>query len=197
VSDWWREFLDADAMADADADAKTAADADAKAGSRTEQTRKFKQMLREVLGENPTRDADLRLRRMAAYEVAQMANRAWTSKRHADRKRSRAHTAQRWASGGSAAVAAGSGGALAAGLGGATAKVVGITAFIIGIVAGATAAMLPETEYERNRGKARQYEQLWWDMWNYATLELPTIKADTISDQIKKFSAAIEAVGDE
>jgi len=186
VSDWWTEFLNADPEAEAEAEA----------GSRTVQTEKFKQMLREALGETPTPDADQRQRRKAAYQVTEMATRVWSSKQSADRKRSRAHASQRWASGASAAVAAGSGGALAAGLGGASAKVFGIIALVIGIVAAAVAAMRPETEYQRNRSKARQYEQLWWDMWNYATLRLPTINADTISDQLEKFSAAIKAVGD-
>jgi hypothetical protein len=157
-----------------------------------QQTQLSKQRLSEALQQVD----DLELRRCAACQLTALAAAVWVHKEHADVKRSRAHTAQRLAAGGSAALAAGSGGALAAGLGGTTAKVFGIIVLVIGIVTGAGAALLPESEYERNRGKSRQYAQLWRDIWTYATLELPSARASTIAGQIKRFSADISAVGD-
>jgi hypothetical protein len=169
-----------------------------KAGERTEQTQRLKKMLAEALEGSGGRhqDAALQVRRRAANQLTEMANQVWLSKESAGVKRSKAHTAQRLAAGGSAAAAAGSGGALAAGLGGAAAKVLGIVVVAIGILAGIGAAVLPEAEYERNREKSRRYEQIWWDIWNFALLQLPSIDVGAIHGKLEKYTADIKAVGE-
>lgn len=180
---WWKEFLEEPAAA----------------GKRTDQAVRLKQLLAEALAGPVGKDqeADLQLRRRAAYQLTQMANRVWLSHESAGAKRSKAHTAQRLAAGGSAAAAAGTGGALAAGLGGSVAAVLGIVVIGIGILAGISAAIIPESEYERNRGKARQYEKLWWDIWNFTTLELPSIETGAIYAKLEEFNTAIRAVGED
>lgn len=182
VTTWWDGFLSEPV----------------KAGERTEQTQQYKAILAEVLegsGE-PRHDAVLQARRRAAYQLTEMANQVWLSKESAAEKRSAAHTAQRLAAGGSAAAAAGSGGALAAGLGGAASVVLGIVVVAIGVLAGIGAAVLPEAEYERNKEKSRRYEQIWWDIWNFAMLQLSSIEVDAIHGRLDAFSADIKAVGE-
>jgi hypothetical protein len=182
TSTWWRDFLKEDV----------------KAGSRTAQTTRLKQILGEALEGHGQEDheADLQLRRRAAYQLTQMANRVWRSHEDAGEKRSWAHTAQRIAAGGSAAVAAGTGGALAVGFHGTAARVIGIVVVVIAIIASIAAAIWPESEYQRNRGKSRQYEKLWWDIWDFATLELPTVNLAELHSKLEAFSEAKRAVGE-
>jgi hypothetical protein len=179
-STWWDDFLEPAAQ-----------------DQRAEQTARFKRRLADALSDTGEKDADLQLRRRAAGQLAEIANRVWESCESAGKKRSWAHNAQRLAAGGSAAAAAGSGGALASGLGGTTATVLGIVVIGIGILTGIGAAIWPETEYERNRGKARQYEQLWWNIWDFALLELPAIKTEAIYGKVEEFAAAVKSVGEE
>lgn len=182
-SNWWEEFLAEPA----------------EAGEMEDKTKELKQLLGEALrgAGIADRDDDLHLRRRAAYQLTDMANRVWRSHESAGNKRSKAHTAQRVAAGGGAAVAAGTGGALAGGLKGTTATVLGIVVIGIAVLAGIVSAVWPESEYKRNMRKARRYEKLWWDIWAFATLELPTIKPDAISGKLEAFSAAIEVVGED
>jgi hypothetical protein len=183
ASTWWQDFLSKDDAV----------------GSRTEQTKLLKQILREALegGGQEDHEADLQLRRRAAYQLTQMANRVWKSHADAGKKRSWAHAAQRMAAGGGAAVAAFTGGALAAGFHGTAAKVIGIVVAAIAILASTAAAIWPESEYQRNRGKSRQYEKLWWDIWDFATLELPTVNLAELPSKLEAFSEAKRAVGED
>ena len=64
ASTWWQDFLN-EPVGDV--------------GSRTDQTKRLKQMLGEALegGGQEDHEADLQLRRRAAYQLTQMANRVW------------------------------------------------------------------------------------------------------------------------
>jgi hypothetical protein len=181
VRDWWSNYL-----------------AKGGAGIRNRrvrgQTRDYKKMLGEALGVGAASE-EVWERRKAAYTLTSRATEIWKMEVRAGRKRCRAHNAQRVAAGGSAAVTAGTGAALAAGVSGTVAKVVGIAVVVIAFVTGAAGAMWPEAEYERNRAKARLYGQLWAEMWDFATLQLPNDDPDTINAQLKQFSDRITAVG--
>jgi hypothetical protein len=155
----------------------------------------LKRVLVELLS-NP--DAtDINVRRLAAVQLTDMAGRVLESEESAGRKRSKAHTAQRIASGGGAVVAASSGSALAAGVSGPVATWVGIGVVVVALASAALGAVLPEAEYERNKRKNRRYEKLWWDIRTFATLTLPTVDPASIASRLEDLSAAIESAGDE
>jgi hypothetical protein len=181
ASAWWEDFVNEPVAT----------------GSRTAQRDRLMKILREALegGGQEDQDADLQVRRRAAYQLVEMANRVWKSHQDAGKKRSWAHAAQRMAAGGSAAVAAATGVALAAGFHGTAARVFGIVVAGLAIFAGVVSAIWPESEYQRNRGKSRQYEKLWWDIWDFATLELPTINLAELPSKLEKFSEEKRAVG--
>ncbi len=201
---WWQDFVDGADLDQIDAPAsRTRAKRIRGSFKRVDkprafddQTRVFRSMLAESFGsEDGHVDSDLLTRRRAAYELAKMADRVIASRRKSGDKRTASQVAQRVAAGASVAAAAGSGGALAAGVAGSTRAVLGITVVIIATLAGVGAAMLPESEYLRNREKARRYEQLYWDLWTYATLQLPTAGLDQVAARLEAFSAAIKDVG--
>jgi hypothetical protein len=189
MSDWWPDCLDADGSLDADGK-EAITDKQAR-----EQTRMWKRMVLDALGVEESNDCVLRVRRCAACQLAAIATDACLSKEHAGQKRNFSHTAQRLAVGSSAALAAATGGVLAAGLSGLPAHVFGIVVLIVGIATAAASAVSPEADYQRYRGKARQYEQLWRDVWAYATLTLPTASPGSIAGKLEQFSAASKAVG--
>jgi hypothetical protein len=146
VSDWkWDEWISAKPKPRI-RDKQAAAD-----------TERWKGELKEALSAT-SGVTDLPRRRQEAYEIVSWATEVWIHHVHSGRKRSHAHNAQRFAAGGTAAVAAGSGAALAAGLSGTPAKAWGLIVVGLATLSGAAAAMWPETEYERNRAKSRQYE---------------------------------------
>jgi hypothetical protein len=191
VSDgWWPGGLDRDGSVDADGRPaitdKQAAD----------QMQLWKQVVKDRLGVDPVNDPLVLARRSAACHLAAIATDAYLGKQKASGKRNFAHGAQRVAVGSTAAVAAGSGGALAAGLSGSPAHVFGIVILALGIATAAATALSPETDYQRYRGKARAYEELWRNVWAYTTTELPTVTSQAkIDAAIERFAASSRAVG--
>jgi hypothetical protein len=155
--------------------------------------KRWRGVLKKALSET-SGHLELPARREEAQEIVSWATEVWIHHVHAARKRSHAHNAQRFAAGGTAAVAAGSGAALAAGLSGTAAKAWGLIVVGLATLSGAAAAMWPEAEYERNRAKARQYEWLWRDMWDYVTQDLPTIPVRDFGGKRKAFSRALTAI---
>jgi hypothetical protein len=181
--DWWPQCLDADADTVKEIDDELA----------KTQTEYSKQRVREALAD-PS-DPDLERRRSAACQLAALASEAWLSQGHAREKRGAAQTGQRVAAGASAALAAGTGGALAAGLKGLPAHVFGIVVLVAGIGTAAVSALSPDAEYQRNRAKVRQYEQLRRDIWAYMTLTLPTAEPESIEGRCQQFNATFAAIG--
>jgi hypothetical protein len=91
--------------------------------------------------------------------------------------------------------AGGAGGVALALKGNGTAAIVGGIAIGLGGAAAAVATTYG-SEYARNRGKARTYEQLWWDVWNYAILELPTADLAGVNAKCAEFTLRRQAAGD-
>jgi hypothetical protein len=180
-SKWWAECVGPDA-------GKGIHNRRAKAATKT-----YTAIVKFALRDNPA-DADLNQRRLAACELMTWATDIWIDKAHAGRKRSIAHDAQRLAAGGAAVVAAGSGAALAVGLTGTAATVWGLVVLGLAAASAAAAAMWPAADYDRNRSKARLYEQLWRDMWVYLTQKLPADSPDKIANQREEFSKRVRSI---
>jgi hypothetical protein len=186
---WWLDGLDKDGSSDERGEATIT---DKQAADLTEM---WKQFLRTQLADDQNNDPLVRARRCGACHLAEIATDAYLGKQKAGGKRAFAHGAQRVAVAGSAAVAAGTGGALAAGLSGTPAHVFGIVILALGIATAALTALSPDTDYQRFRGKARAYEELWRNVWAYATTKLLTASAAEIDTAIERFAASSRAVG--
>src|ERR1700748_986779 len=80
-------------------------------------------------------------------------------------------------------VAAGAGGSLVGNLHGTASTVIGWVALIAGLVGAAINAVRPAVEYGVDLRKAADFEQLYWDVFNYAMAELPM--ADIMAIHVK------------
>jgi hypothetical protein len=96
----------------------------------------------------------------------------------------------------SSVTAAGSGGALTAGLGGSGGVIFGVVALTMGLIGGVATAVGANSEYARQRHKARRYEQLWWDIWIYTVNDFATATASQRSDRLSEFVRVRAQVGD-
>ena len=85
-------------------------------------------------------------------------------------------------------VAAGAGGSLVGQVHGTAATVIGWIALIGGLVGAAINAVRPAVEYGVDLRKAAEFEQLYWDVFNYAMAELPTADVTTISAKLTEFT---------
>ena len=71
-----------------------------------------------------------------------------------------------------------------------------IVILALGVATAAATALSPETDYQRFRGKARAYEELWRNVWAYTTIELPTASSRAeIDAAVQRFTASSRAVG--
>jgi hypothetical protein len=55
-------------------------------------------------------------------------------------------------------------------------------------------AVRPAVEYGVDLRKAAAFEQLYWDVFNYAMAELPTAGAETIPAKLKGFTQRMEEI---
>jgi hypothetical protein len=91
-------------------------------------------------------------------------------------------------------VAAGAGGSLVGHVHGAASTVIGWVALIGGLMGAAINAIRPAVEYGVDLRKAAAFEQLYWDVFNYAMAELPTADAETIPAKLKGFTQRMEEI---
>ena len=91
-------------------------------------------------------------------------------------------------------VAAGAGGSLVGHVHGTAGTVIGWVALIGGLVGAAINAVRPAVEYGVDLRKAAEFEQLYWDVFNYAMAELPTVDAMTIPAKLNGFTQRMQEI---
>jgi hypothetical protein len=85
-------------------------------------------------------------------------------------------------------IAAGAGGSLVGHVHGVAGSVIGWVALIGGLVGAAINAVRPAAEYGVDLKKAAEFEQLYWDVFNYAMAELPKAEVAGIPAKLDGFS---------
>jgi len=91
-------------------------------------------------------------------------------------------------------VAAGAGGSLVGQVHGTASIVIGWVALIGGLAGAAINAVRPAVEYGVDLRKAAEFEQLYWDVFNYAMAELPTADATTIPATLNGFTQRMQEI---
>jgi hypothetical protein len=91
-------------------------------------------------------------------------------------------------------VAAGAGGSLVGHVHGAAVTVIGWVALIGGLAGAAINAVRPAVEFGVDLRKAAEFEQLYWDVFNYAIAELPTTDATEIPAKLNGFSQRMQEI---
>jgi len=91
-------------------------------------------------------------------------------------------------------VAAGAGGSLLGHLHGTAAAVIGWVALIGGLTGAAINAVRPAIEYGVDLTKTNQFEQLYWDVFNYAMIKLRSDAIDDIAVALKSFAQRMEEI---
>lgn len=149
----------------------------------------FKARLDEALAQ-----ADDRTYRVnVGWQCWTFMDRTWYRRTNAAQARSQWNTF-RYAGAVIPVIAAGAGGSLVGHLHGVAGTVIGWVALIAGLVGGAINAVRPAVEYGVDLKKAAQYEQLYWDVFNYAMAELPAADTSEIPARLKEFSQRMEDI---
>lgn len=91
-------------------------------------------------------------------------------------------------------VAAGAGGSLVGHLNGTAGTVIGWVALIGGLAGAAINAVRPAVEYGVDLRKAADFEQLYWDVFNYAMAELPAADVMTIPAKLNGFTQRMQEI---
>jgi hypothetical protein len=91
-------------------------------------------------------------------------------------------------------VAAGAGGSLVGQLHGSAAIIVGWVALVGGLAGAAINAVRPAVEYGVDLIKAAEFERLYWDVFNYAIVELPASDATAIPVKLNSFSERMREI---
>jgi len=91
-------------------------------------------------------------------------------------------------------VAAGAGGSLVGHVHGTAGTVIGWVALIGGLVGAAINAVRPAVEYGVDLRKAAEFEQLYWDVFNYAMAELPTADLTAIPAKLTHFAQRMQGI---
>ena len=123
----------------------------------------------------------------AAVQCTQLMDRVWS-------RRARSAWGRPWAewftrgSSATAAVSTGTGATLIAHLSGSTATVIGYFAIALGLSGVGIVAMRPSQTYMVDLNKTARFEKLWWDMYNYTAIVLPTASITDIKDAIDGFT---------
>lgn len=91
-------------------------------------------------------------------------------------------------------VAAGAGGSLVGHVHGTAGTIIGWIALIGGLVGAAINAVRPAVEYGVDLMKAADFEQLYWDVFNYAMAELPTADVATIPAKLNGFTERMQHI---
>jgi hypothetical protein len=120
-------------------------------------------------------------------------DRVWSRRTNANQARSQWNRF-RYAGAVIPVVAAGAGGSLVGHVHGVAGTVIGWVALIGGLVGAAINAVRPAVEYGVDLRKAAEFEQLYWDVFNYAMAELPTADATAIPAKLNGFSQRMEEI---
>jgi hypothetical protein len=91
-------------------------------------------------------------------------------------------------------VAAGAGGSLVGHVHGTAGTVIGWVALIGGLLGAAINAVRPAVEYGVDLRKAAEFEQLYWDVFNYAMAELPTADLTEIPAILNGFTQRMQEI---
>jgi hypothetical protein len=91
-------------------------------------------------------------------------------------------------------IAAGAGGGLVGHLHGVAGSVIGWVALVGGLAGAAVNAVRPAVEYGVDLRKAADFEQLYWDVFNYAMVELPSADHDHIPAKLNGFARRMEEI---
>lgn len=91
-------------------------------------------------------------------------------------------------------VAAGAGGSLVGHVHGTAGTVIGWVALIGGVLGAAINAVRPAVEYGVDLRKAAEFEQLYWDVFNYAMAELPTADLTKIPAILNGFTQRMQEI---
>jgi hypothetical protein len=124
----------------------------------------------------------------------------WTFMLRVWQRRTNAHDARtkwnpvRYAGAVIPVVAAGAGGSLVSHVHGTVGTAIGWVALLGGILGAAINAVRPAAEYGVDMTKAAQFEQLYWDVYNYAMAELPADAPERIAAILRDFSERMEKI---
>lgn len=91
-------------------------------------------------------------------------------------------------------VAAGAGGSLVSHVHGTAGAVIGWVALIGGLAGAAINAVRPAVEYGVDLRKTAQFEQLYWDVFNYAMARLPADEPEEIATHLQCFAQRMEEI---
>jgi hypothetical protein len=91
-------------------------------------------------------------------------------------------------------VAAGAGGSLVGDLHGTAATVIGWVALVGGLAGAAINAMRPGVEHSVDLAKAAAFEQLYWDVFTYAMVNLRTDTPEDIGAALRQFAKRMEEI---
>ena len=91
-------------------------------------------------------------------------------------------------------VAAGAGGSLVSHVHGTAGTVIGWVALIGGLLGAAINSLRPAVEHGVDLTKAAQFEQLYWDVFNYAMAKLPIDKPEDIAAALEDFAQRMEQI---
>lgn len=91
-------------------------------------------------------------------------------------------------------VAAGAGGSLVGHLHGLAGTIIGWVALVGGLAGAAVNAVRPAVEYGIDVTKAADFEQLYWDVFNYAMTELPKGDRREIPGKLDDFAQRMEKI---
>jgi hypothetical protein len=139
------------------------------------------------LGEALSGLADAQYRANLGLQCWTFMDRVWSRRTNAAKARSQWNLF-RYAGAVIPVVAAGAGGSLVGHLHGVAGTVIGWVALIGGLAGAAVNAVRPAVEYGVDLKKAAEFEQLYWDVFNYAMAELPSDDAAKISDKLTGFA---------
>jgi hypothetical protein len=91
-------------------------------------------------------------------------------------------------------VAAGAGGSLVSHIHGTAGTAIGWVALAGGVLGAAVNAIRPGIEYGVDLAKAARFEQLYWDVYNYAMTSMPSDSRESIAATLKGFSEQMQEI---
>lgn len=149
----------------------------------------FKERLNDALAQADDRPYRVNI----GWQCSTFMDRTWYRRTSAVQARSQ-WNAFRYAGAVVPVIAAGAGGSLVSHLHGAAAAVIGWGALIAGLASAAINAVRPAVEYGVDLRKAADFEQLYWDVFNFAMTELPTADTAQIPAKLNSFSQRMEEI---
>lgn len=91
-------------------------------------------------------------------------------------------------------VAAGAGGSLVGHVHGTASTVIGWVALLGGLAGAAINAMRPGVEHSVDLAKAAEFEQLYWDVFTYAMVNLRTDTPEDVGAALRRFAKRMEEI---